>query len=83
MSLSKKLLSNKPIQRDIGLLIIRIGIGLTVMTLHGYGKIKGGPGLWDNLGGAMSQFGITFAPKFWGFMAAFSEFGGSALLILG
>ncbi|MEZ4689878.1 MAG: DoxX family membrane protein [Ignavibacteria bacterium] len=59
---------------DLGILIIRIGIGISFILVHGLGKITGGPALWEKLGGAMSSFGINFLPTFWGFMAAFSEF---------
>ncbi|MCH8556998.1 MAG: DoxX family protein [Balneolia bacterium] len=68
--------------REIGFLIIRVGIGFMIM-LHGFPKIMGGPEMWTGLGGAMGNFGITFAPMFWGFMAAFAEFFGGILLILG
>lgn len=68
--------------RDVGLLILRVGIGLMFMG-HGCGKLFGGPEKWARLGAAMKTFGIDFAPAFWGFMAAFAEFGGGALLVLG
>ena len=50
---------------------------------HGAPKMFGGPERWGKLGTAMSNFGIDFLPAFWGFMAAFSEFFGGILLILG
>lgn len=59
---------------DIGILIIRVGLGLSFIFVHGLGKITGGPERWVKLGEAMSSFGINFLPGFWGFMAAFSEF---------
>lgn len=65
-----------------GLLILRIGIGVMFM-LHGYGKVFDGPERWERLGESMGHLGITFAPVFWGFMAAISEFFGGALMILG
>ena len=68
--------------RDTGLLILRVGVGLMFMG-HGCPKIFGGPEKWEALGGAMKSVGIGFAPTFWGFMAAFSEFVGGALLALG
>lgn len=43
----------------------------------------GGPDTWAFLGGTMENFGITFAPVFWGFMAAFAEFFGGIALMLG
>ncbi|NNF07233.1 MAG: DoxX family protein [Candidatus Eisenbacteria bacterium] len=83
MRLLKGLLSGAPLNRDLGLLILRVGIGLSMLILHGWGKITGGPELWENVGGSMSNLGLNFAPKFWGFLAAFAESVGSVLLILG
>ena len=68
--------------RDYGLLIIRVGVGVVFMV-HGWPKITGGAEMWTGLGGAMGVIGIGFAPAFWGFMAAFSEFFGGLLLALG
>ena len=68
---------------DWGLLLLRLGFGLSMAVFHGWGKITGGPDLWVRIGGSMSMFGLGFWPVFWGFMAAFSEFVGSILLILG
>lgn len=68
--------------RDLGLLLLRVGIGLMFMY-YGWPKIMGGPVAWTKLGGAVGNFGITIAPVFWGFMAAFAEFGGGLLLALG
>lgn len=68
--------------RDIGLLVARVGLG-AMFVGHGWPKIVGGPEKWAKLGGAMKHVGIEFAPTFWGFMAAFSEFGGGILLALG
>lgn len=78
-----KLFSNSPLNRNLGLLIIRIGIGLSLVVFHGYGKLAGGPETWAAIGGAMKYVGIGFAPTFWGFMAAFAEFVCSILIILG
>lgn len=72
----------KGFDKDLGLLIIRIGIGIAFM-IHGYPKITGGVETWTQIGGSMSNIGINFAPAFWGFMAAFAEFVGGLLLILG
>lgn len=68
---------------DIGLLIIRVGIGLSMMLLHGYGKLTAGPQTWERLGGQMARFGLDFFPVFWGFMAMFAEFFCSAAIVLG
>ena len=67
--------------REFGLLIIRLGIGLSFM-MHGSGKIFH-PEIWAGIGGALGIWGVTFAPTLWGFMAAFAEFGGGILMVLG
>ena len=69
--------------KDVALLIARIGIGLSFVILHGWGKLTGGPERWKSVGSAMKHFGIEFIPVFWGFMAAFSEAVGGALVVLG
>ena len=69
--------------RDFGLLIIRIGIGASMLLFHGYGKMAGGPERWEQIGANMGLMGITLLPIFWGFMAAFAEFFGSLLIMLG
>ncbi len=69
--------------RDVGLLLLRIGIGC-MFIYHGAPKIFGGPQMWTNVGlMAMPGLGIKFAPAFWGFMAGFSELAGGILIIFG
>lgn len=68
--------------REFGLLVMRVGLGVAFIV-HGSGKMFGGPNLWSQLGANMSNFGITVAPMAWGFAAAFAEFGGGVLFILG
>ena len=68
--------------RDIGLLILRLGVGAMFMV-HGVPKIMAGPELWVKVGSATGYFGIHFWPTFWGFLAALSESGGGFLMILG
>ncbi len=71
-------------RRDLGLLILRLGIGLLFVLAHGLPKLKAGPQMWALLGGSFSRVtGIAFAPAFWGFMAMMSEFGGGLCLIAG
>jgi putative oxidoreductase len=67
---------------DVGLLVIRIVLG-AMFFIHGWGKLIGGPEEWQGLGGAMGNLGITFAPTFWGFMAAFAECVGGVMLAVG
>lgn len=67
---------------DLGLLILRIGIG-SMFLYHGFPKLSGGPEKWEKVGSAIKYTGIEFAPVFWGFMAAISEFFGGICIILG
>lgn len=69
--------------KDLGILALRLGIGCAFALIFGMMKIKAGPDMWAMIGQAMGNFGISFAPTFWGFMATMSEFGGGILLILG
>jgi putative oxidoreductase len=69
--------------KDIGLLIVRVGIGLSFLFLHGWGKITGGPERWIGLGKNMPGFGIDTIYMFWGFMAAITESLGALLFALG
>ena len=68
---------------DLALLVLRIGFGLTMLLFHGWGKLTGGPETWERVGGVMQLLGISFAPTFWGFLAAIAETVCSLLLILG
>ncbi|MEQ1502389.1 MAG: DoxX family protein [Myxococcota bacterium] len=67
---------------DLGQLVLRAGVG-AMMVLHGWPKVAGGAAGWDKLGHAIGVLGIDFAFTFWGAMAAFSEFLGGALLVIG
>jgi putative oxidoreductase len=68
--------------KNLGLLIIRSGIGIMFM-IHGYPKLFGGYERWTFLGQQMQLIGIEFFPTFWGFMASVSEFIGGLFFILG
>jgi len=67
---------------NVGLLVIRVGIGI-MFIMHGWPKISGGPDSWAQLGQTIGTVGIHFGYPFWGFMAAFAEFVGGIALILG
>jgi len=69
-------------RRDVGLLILRLGIGAMYVG-HGLPKLLGGPARWEALGRALSNLGVDFAPTFFGFMAAIAECGGGLLLAAG
>lgn len=68
--------------RDMGLLWLRIGLGV-MYVVHGWPKLEGGGDKWIALGKAMRHVGIDFYPVMWGFAAAVAEFGGGILLALG
>src|SRR5580692_1824244 len=69
--------------KDLGLLIIRIGLGLSLSLIYGLHKITGGIETWTKIGGAMDHLGIHFFPAFWGFMASASEAFGGILVLIG
>lgn len=67
---------------DLGLLFMRLGLGV-MMVFHGWPKLAGGAEKWEAVGGAIAVLGITFAPVFWGLMAALAETIGGVLLAVG
>src|ERR1044071_7547612 len=70
--------------RDYGLLLLRVGIGLMFVAVHGVSKLTRGGQVWAGLGKTFnSLWGVSFVPTFWGLMAAISEFGGGLCLITG
>ena len=73
---------NKNALINAGLLVLRIGFGI-IFIIHGLPKLMGGVETWTQLGGTMSMVGISFAPAFWGFMAAATEVFGGLFIILG
>jgi putative oxidoreductase len=68
---------------DVGLLILRGGIGALFMIVHGFPKLAGGPSKWESIGRAVSYLNIDFGHTAWGFAAAVAETLGGLLLILG
>lgn len=68
--------------RNIGLLLLRVGLGVMFM-IHGYPKVFGGPEMWSEVGSYLQSVGIDFAPMFFGFMAGIIEFFGGLFLLLG
>lgn len=79
----KRFFSSDEISVNFGLLLARVGVGLSMVIFHGYAKITGGPELWAKIGGSMDNVNITFYPVVWGFLAAFAESVCSCLLIVG
>lgn len=78
-----KLFSTDPLNRDVGLLVIRLVVGASMLVFHGYAKLAGGPELWKGVGSSMANLGLPFFPTMWGLLAALAESVGSALLLLG
>jgi putative oxidoreductase len=69
--------------KDLGLLVLRIGIGVMFILVHGGPKVLGGPERWAGIGGAMAVLGITAFPVVWGLAAACAEFLGGIGVLLG
>lgn len=69
--------------RDIGLLVMRIGLGFGFFWFHGWDKLIGGPERWIRNGSAIQLIGIDFWHTFFGFLAAFSESIGGMLIAAG
>jgi len=70
-------------QKDLGLLILRVGIGV-MFIFHGIPKLLGGPEGWEGL----ARFGLPFLPEgfiaiAFGFAAMATELLGGLLLALG
>ncbi|SMC74200.1 DoxX family protein [Sporomusa malonica] len=76
------ILGNWDKHRELGILLLRVGIGL-MFVFHGWPKIFGGTETWVKLGMAMKFLGVGFAPAFWGFMSAATEFFGGILIAVG
>ncbi|OUJ74294.1 DoxX family protein [Hymenobacter crusticola] len=76
------LFENRYRTHDLGLLLLRIGIGI-MFSIHGYPKLIGGPEKWAEIGGVMGMFGISASPVAWGFLAAAAEAIGGQLLAFG
>jgi putative oxidoreductase len=68
---------------DVGLLIIRAGIGALFMCVHGFPRLMGGPEKWTATGRALSYLEIDFGHTAWGLAAALIMTFGGALMILG
>jgi putative oxidoreductase len=81
MKINSLLFSEKSFP-NVGLLVLRIGIGFMFIN-HGLPKLLAGTAVWEFLGGQMGIIGIGFGYAFWGFMAALSESLGGLLLIFG
>ena len=69
--------------RDLGLLLLRVALGVLFIYVHGWPNLAGGRLRWQEIGHDMHYVHINFAPALWGFIAAFSESIGGALFAIG
>jgi putative oxidoreductase len=63
---------------DLGVLVLRLGVGLSLAFAHGLGKIPPSPGLIDGT----AEMGFPL-PLLFAWAAALSEFVGGLLLVIG
>ena len=68
---------------DLGLLLLRLGMGGMFLFVHGGPKLLGGPEMWAKVGAATQHLGMHFLPMMWGFLAACAEGLGGLCLMLG
>lgn len=69
--------------KNTGLLIIRLGLGVMFIIVHGWPKLKGGPERWEAVGSAMANLGLDFLSMYWGLAAALAELIGGLFIALG
>ncbi len=69
--------------RNTGLLILRLGIGLSFAFIHGLPKLLGGYERWESLGRNTAYLGIDCWPVMWGLSAALAETIGGLLIAIG
>ncbi len=67
---------------DLGLLILRAGVGLVFLLIHGLPKLLD-TGSWARTGRSVSYLGINFGHQVWGFAAILAMTLGAACLVLG
>ncbi len=68
--------------RDLGLLILRLGVG-AAFIVHGIGKFMVGSDAFKNVGAAMGLLGIPGSAETWGIVVAATEAAGGLLLLIG
>ena len=69
-------------QKDLGLLLFRVRIGLAFLW-HGVPKLLGGPEGWTALGSMMGALGIHLFPTFFGLVSGLTETFGGLFILLG
>lgn len=66
---------------DIALLIVRVWLGVVVIWLFGWPKLKIGLRAWQQY--AVNELDVAYLAGMWGFIATLSETIGCALIVLG
>lgn len=69
--------------QDLGLLVLRTGIGGVFITLHGLPHLAGGAKNWARVGRAVGYLGIGSGHVWWGLAALLAMTLGALGLILG
>jgi putative oxidoreductase len=67
---------------DIGLLIMRLGIGASMLIFHGYGKISLETAVWKKIWSMIKTIKINSLAQIWEFMALFSGSTCALLIVL-
>lgn len=83
MYLPAMLFSSRSRRLHLGLLLLRVGLGLSLMFHHGAEKLFGGPAAWQEIGAVLQMVGIERGFAGFGLAASLAEFVGGALLVLG
>lgn len=73
---------HSPILPELGLTLIRIGLGI-ILTIFGYSKLMSGAANLTQIGSAIGLFGITWGYLWWGYAAALTELLGGLMFALG
>ena len=68
--------------RDLGLLVVRVVVGLTYVYF-GWISLMAGNSKWEGVGSAVGVFGLNGGHVYWGFAAAFAQFLGGVALVFG
>jgi putative oxidoreductase len=68
--------------QDFGLLVLRVGVGLSFLLLHGFHRLAD-PDSWARIGRAVSYLGIDYGYTWWGLAAILAMTLGAICLILG
>lgn len=69
--------------QDLGLLVLRVGVGLIFICLHGFARLADGPEAWRRVGRAVGYLDVDAGHTWWGLAALLAMTAGAVCLILG